>query len=80
MSKAHSDSLTYNTKLRCEVDLIEDLIDEGEIQAAEVLIYFAPTEATFGINAVARRPSVAKRVKRQPFLAVLGRVAEVSAH
>ncbi len=37
MSKAYSDSLTYNTKLSREADLIEDLIDEGETQAAEFL-------------------------------------------
>ena len=37
MSKSYSDSLTYNTKLNRGTDLIENLIHEGETQAAEFL-------------------------------------------
>ena len=37
MSKAYSDSLTSNTKLSREADFIEELINEGEAQAAAFL-------------------------------------------
>ena len=37
MTKSYNDSLTYNTKLSRETDLIEDLIGEGEAQAEAFL-------------------------------------------